>query len=249
MVKALNYGRLGNVFFQIACAIGYAEKNGLEFTVQNTTTSEFWNPIYLQHLINPRWNPALETIVVKEKHFHYEEIEFKKEWRDKNIILDGYWQSELYFNFCRNKILELFNIPYQLIPNICSIQCRFGDYLELRNKHILTSSDYLLRAMEIIKEKIGITKFKVFSDDLNYFRNNFGHLYNFEYSTNNGILEDLTEISCCHSNINSSSTFAWWSSWLNRNEEKVIITPQQWFTPNWDGADTKDIVPSNWIKI
>jgi len=45
MVKAMNYGRLGNVYWQVAVAISYALEHGLDFTVQDRTSHEFWKPI------------------------------------------------------------------------------------------------------------------------------------------------------------------------------------------------------------
>ena len=89
----------------------------------------------------------------------------------------------------------------------------------------------------------------IFFEMKNYFQNKFGHLYNFEYSTNSDIMQDFIEISCCHSNINSSSTFSFWGAYLNRNPEKIVITQEKWFQTGWDGADTKDIIPSTWIKL
>jgi hypothetical protein len=249
MVKAINYGRCGNVLFQIACCISYSIKHGLEFSVQNTSTHHIWNPIYLQHLVNPNWDESKERVLIQEKSFHYQPIEFKEEWRGKNIILDGYWQSPKFFDFCRDKILQLFNFPYYLIPEVCSVHARYGDYLTIEGKHIIMNEEYLLKAMALMKDKTGIVRYKVFSDDLPYFKKNLGHLYNFEYSENKNEIDDLVEMSCCHNSINSSSTFSWWSAWLNRNPDKVIITPEFWFQPGWDNAITDDLIPDTWIKL
>jgi hypothetical protein len=253
MVKCLTYGRAGNFYFQVAACIGYALKHGLEFTIPSHSTHEFWNPIYLQHLVNPRWNDRLERITIDEKQFCYDEIPFDESWRDKNIVLNGYWQSHRYFSGYEKEIIDLFGYPWHLEPDVCSIQARFGDYLTIPGKHIIMDIEYLGKAMDLVTRVKGITRFKVFSDDLKYFQNNFGGLYPFEYSTNRQIEEDLVEISCCHSNINSSSTFSWWSAFLNRNPDKMVVTPKDWFQPGWRDdhgvVDTKDVIPSLWFKI
>lgn len=253
MVKALTYGRAGNFYFQAAASIAYALRHGLDFSVNNKTSDAFWNPLYLQHLVNPQWNDELAFVKIKEPHFHYAPIPFEESWRGKNIILDGYWQSENYFKEYRREILDAFAYPWSLIEDTCSIHARFGDYLTIAGKHILINESYLRTAMNIIEDKTGITRFKVFSDDLKYFKANFGHIYNFEYSTNKGEVEDILEISCCHSHVNSSSTFSWWGAWLGRNEDKIIITQDKWFQDGWNEGQGEmnpiSIIPESWIKI
>ena len=254
MVSYRTAGRLGNALFMAGNCISYALKNGLEFSIPRTSTDAFWNPTAVTHLYNPNWNPYLETITVNEPHFHYAPIPFEEDWRNKNIILNGYYQSPMYLQGYRDKILELFNFPWELKADYCSIQARFGDYLTIRGKHVLITEQYLRDAIRMIKIEKNIHKFKVFSDDLGYFQKNFDHIYGFEYSTNKTIEEDLIEGSCCHSNINSSSTFAWWMAYLGRNEDKMVITPEKWFGEGWrDEYDrevqTHTIVPENWIKI
>lgn len=245
-------GRMGNFLFEAASSFGYAKRNNLEWSVPNWSTHPFWSPVYLQHLVHPNYDRR-EDVLINENGMQYQEIPFKENWRNQNIVLNGYWQTEKYFSEYRDEIIELFNYPYKIKEDTCSIQARFGDYLTVPNKHILVDEPYLRSSMAYIKNETGIKKFKVFSDDLNYFRNNLGHIYDFEYSVNGEIEQDLIEISCCHSNINSSSTFSWWAAWLNRNPDKIIITQSKWFQDGWkEGsilADTKDIIPNSWIKL
>lgn len=241
-------GRAGNFFFECATTLAYSIKHGLNFTVPLTTSNEFWSPIYVKHLQDHSFNPSLETIDLWENGHEYQDIPFEESWRDKNIVIRGYRQSAKYFEEYRDEILYLLDLPYELKP-ICSIHARYGDYLTIEGKHIIIDEEYIVKAMALIKEKTGLDRFKVFSDDLNLFKQRHGHLYDFEYSTNTNELSDLIEISCCHSQINSSSTFSWWGGWLNRNKEKVIITQEKWFQDGWMGLNTSDIVPSTWIKL
>lgn len=253
MVKALNYGRCGNVFFQVACAIGYAKKNGLDFSVQSTTNSDFWNPLYLQHLVNPAWDESKERIIIKEKNFHYDELEFNEDWRSKNIILDGYFQSFRYYQEYREEVLDAFNLHWELMPDVCAIHARYGDYLTIVGKHIIVDEEYILKAMKLVSEKTGITRFKVFSDDIPLFKQRHGDLFHFEYSTNTDIMADLIEASCCHSLIGSSSTFSYWIAELNRNPDKVKTVQSKWFVDGWteNGKpyNTYDLLDDKWIKL
>lgn len=199
------------------------------------------------------YNPHLRKIDIWEVGHEYQELEFREEWRDCNIIIGGYRQTEKYFKDYRSELLYLFDIPYEKVER-CSIHARFGDYLTVQKngkfKHVLVDDNYLTMAMALVTEKTGITSFKIFSDDIPLFKQRHGHLADFEYSTNNNEWDDLVEISCHAHQIGSSSTFSWWGAWLNRNPEKVIVTQQHWFHPDgWDGLETKDIIPEEWCKL
>lgn len=240
-------GRAGNFLFECANALAFSLKHNLDFTVPLVTSNEYWSPIYLNHLQNHSYNPNLESINIFEYSHEYNEIPYKQEYKNCNVIFNGYYQSEKYFKDYRDEILYLFKLPYEL-KEVCSIHARYGDYLTIEGKHIIINEQYLIKAMSLIKEKTGLSRFKVFSDDIEYFKSQLGHLHDFEYSGNTDEMSDLIEISCCHSNINSSSTFSWWGAWLNRNKEKVVITPEKWFQDGYH-LNTNDIIPSNFIKL
>lgn len=248
MVSFPAVGRLGNYYFECATALAYSLEHGLDFTTPSATTNEYWSPIYLKHLQKNDYDQYLPKIELFENVFTYTELPFEESWRDKNIIIHGYRQSYKYFEKYRNELLYLFGHPYEL-KNVCSIHARYGDYLEIKGKHIIINEDYLTRAMKYITDNTGLTKFKVFSDDLKTFKSRLGHLYDFEYSTNTNETDDLIEMSCCHSNIGSSSTFSWWAAWINKNPDKVIVTPIDWFQKDWRDGPTTDIIPPSWVKL
>lgn len=241
-------GRAGNFFFTCATSLAYSIRHDLDFTVPLSTSNEVWSPIYLKNLQDHSYNPHIESVDLFERGHEYNELPFDESYRNKNVILHGYFQSEKYFSEFRDEILYLFNLPYEFKP-VCSIHARYTDYLTITGKHIIIDEEYIVKAMKLMIDKTGLTRFKVFSDDLNLFKQRHGHLYDFEYSTNTDELADLIEISCCHSQINSSSTFSWWGAWLNRNKEKVVITQREWFQNGWMGLNTNDIIPDNWIKL
>lgn len=248
MISFRPYGRLGNFMFMMSNAVAQSLKNDEEFSVPYETTNGFWNPIYFPSLIHPSYTQGREDILVNESGHHYTPLEFSPDWKGKYVIYNGYFQSEKYFKEYRSELLYIFDLPYKLVEK-CSIHARFGDYLKIEGKHILIDEPYLMKAMALIKERTGLSVFKVFSDDIKYFKDNFGHIYDFEYSTNTDEMTDMIEISNCHSNINSSSTFSWWGAWLNQNPDKVVITQTEWFQKGWCGLITDDIIPSEWIKL
>lgn len=245
MVTFPAVGRMGNFLFEAATALSYSLKHGLDFSVPNTTTDNYWSPIYLKHLINPNFNPRLATIHLWENGHGYQELPFDESYRDKNIVVEGYRQSEMYFKHHRKEILYIFGLPYEMNPGVVSVHVRRGDYLKLAMKHPPVPKEWFEKAMTMFPGM----KFKFFSDDISWCAHTFGHRDDCSFSTNTNEVDDLIEMSCCEHNINSSSTFSWWAAWLNQNPDKKIITPELWFQPGWGGLETKDIVPDEWIKL
>lgn len=247
LVKPLTYGRMGNFLFQVATAIGYAATHKLEFTVPNVTSNPLSNPVYLPHLINPHWNSRLPFVTLEEQGHAFQELPFQEEWRgQRNVILDGYWQTEKYFLHCRQLVLDAFGYPWQCRQGFVSVHVRRGDYLRLRHKHPPVPAAWYNDAMDRFPDCF----FHFFSDDIQWCKDTFGGRPRVVFSRNqNDPEQDLIEMSQCEHHICSASTFSWWGAWLNRNPAKKIIIPKEWFVPGSTGLDTSDIVPSSWIKV
>lgn len=244
MVTFNNAGRFGNWYMEACTAIAYALKHGLDFSMPTGHGKDpYFNPVYCKHLCNPEYNPRLEEVRLWENGHHYQELPFEESWRDKNIIIEGYRQSEKYFKDYRNEILYLMNYPYEKNEYVC-VHVRRGDYLLLKDKHPYYGREWYLEAMRNFKGQ----KFKFFSDDIAWCRKEFSERADCEFSTNDHIERDFIEMQCCAHFINSSSTFSWAAAWHSQSEGKVIITPQKWFVDNYS-LDTKDIVPESWIKL
>jgi hypothetical protein len=72
--------------------------------------------------------------------------------------------------------------------------------------------------------------------------------YNFIYIEGETHYHDLYLMSMCKHNIICNSTFSWWGAYLNRNPDKIVITPKKWF---YDKITTyeDDINPPEWIRL
>jgi hypothetical protein len=239
MVSFSNAGRFGNWFMQAATAIAYSLRHGLDFSMPIQKNDPFWNPIYATHLRNPRYNHSIEEIHLWENGHEYQELPFNEEWRDKNIIVEGYRQSEKYFKDFRTEILYLLGFPYEMKKGYVSVHVRRGDYLTLKEKHPYIGKEWYEQAMVLFDGY----KFKFFSDEIAWCIQEFGGREDCEFSSNSDIEADFIEMQNCEHNICSASTFAWASMWCNRNENKRVIFPQKWFTDGWCELNTKDIVP------
>ena len=53
----------------------------------------------------------------------------------------------------------------------------------------------------------------------------------------------------CKYFIIPNSTFGWWAAWLSDYDNKIVITPEQWFTDPLLQTQTQDLRPESWIKI
>lgn len=235
MVTAKLYGRLGNQLFQKAAAIGYGIKHGVKYSTSG------------QHLRN-------RIDIIERKH-NYQELPFEPFWEHQNVLLDGYWQSESYFSHCKDQILKEFGFNWQHRPGWCSIHVRRGDYLKYPDKHPVVTASYLNKAINYIISK-GITQFIFFSDDIPWCRSyvqigEWNTHVTIRYSEGLSEKEDLELMSSCEHNIISNSTFSWWGAWLNRNPNKIVISPSKdnWFGPGNAHLDTTDLIPDYWIQI
>lgn len=240
-------GRLCNNIFQVMAMIGYAKKYNVPWFLprqyHHKDIFRFGLPLmrgpkrYKQH--NELWNEDTA----------YQEIPFYPQ----GVELHGFFQSEKYFSNAKDEIHEAFhtiNNSLMLTDNlsgVCSIHVRRGDYLEYPTRFCVPSIEYLGNAIDIIKSK-GVHNFKVFSDDIKWCMENFKFSGNFEYSQNQDPKYDLQEMAHCEHNIICASTFGWIPAWLNKNENKTVIAPKQWFGPDTKLTD-KDIIPETWIKI
>lgn len=237
-------GRRGNGHFQAAATIALALRNGAEFSMPTVTSSDHWSPLILPHLVHPNYQYGQTNIIIEEKQFHYEPIEYKKEWNSQNVLLKGYYQSEKHFIDFKDEVIKLFNYPWQLNYGFVSVHIRRTDFIELAMKHPVVLDEWYIEAMAMFPNK----KFIFYSDDIEYCKKTFGHR-NDCYFAEDSIDQDFIDMSCCENNILSASTFAWWAGYLNKNPNKKIVLPSRWFTENWDGADVKDLIPESWIKL
>lgn len=240
----LTYGRMGNFLFQASAAAGYAWRHGMKFTLPSTTKNARNNPIYLQHLALKGLTPGLQTVRLVEDAFTYNALPFQEHWRDRNILLDGYWQSEKYFKEFRAEILQAFGFKWEHWQGFVSVHVRRTDYLKLTQKHPPVSKEW----MEAMMAKFEGKHFIFFSDDIPWCKEAFGARRDCSFSEGKTEEQDLTQMSWCESHICSASTFSWWGAWLNQFHHKRVILPKEWFVKWHGGLDTSDIVPPEWER-
>lgn len=246
MVTTKLIGRLGNQLFQMANTIAYAKRHSLPYWIPNQTIDpRVWKIYYTNLPQEPE--QFYKYQLYRELGHDYHEIPYMKD-----VLFEGYWQSEKYFQDERQEILTCFSIPWKPLPGFVSVHVRRGDYLQYADKHPPVTIEYLTDAIMTFRQ-YGYKSFLVCSDDIKWCKKNLSHLKHegiaFTYSENRTEIEDLSMMSCCEHNIISNSSFSWWSAWLNMNENKTVIAPKIWFGPGNAHLNIKDLLPEKWITI
>jgi hypothetical protein len=251
-------GGLGNMMFQIATAHSVAIRDNKEM-ICDIRDMQIPHKPYTFYTNNILRNVKFSNDLINLNHmgeggFHYTPIPKI----DGNVKLVGHFQSEKYFTNYKTEILKLFEIDdttknyllekYGVIINqdTCSIHIRRGDYLGLPTHHPTQSIDYYKNAIQIVGEK---KHFLVFSDDIEWCKENFNFLNNKTFISDNKDYEDLYLMSLCKNNIIANSTFSWWGAWLNNNENKKVIIPSKWFGVYNSHLNTNDLYCDKWIKL
>jgi hypothetical protein len=264
MVTCSLQGGIGNLLFEIAATISYGLDNNHDvlFDIDNHKIGLQGNNAikYKDNIFSKLNNNVLKTdIDYNEPYFHYKEINIKSD-KNKVLCLNGYFQSEKYFINNKDVIIDTFspnNEEKIFLENILnnyrnngkelvSLHIRRGDYLKFPTIHPFIGLNYINKSISLFDDY----NILVFSDDIKWCKDNI-QKENVFYLNNDIKLEDYQELwlmSLCDHNIISNSSFSWWGSYLNKNENKIVVAPKIWFGK--DGPkDTDDIVPERCVKI
>ncbi|MEJ0081048.1 MAG: alpha-1,2-fucosyltransferase [Puia sp.] len=185
------------------------------------------------------------------------------------VLLDGYWQSEMYFKPFEKTIREDFtfrsidgsdhNFPLLAEIQDCesvSVHVRRGDYYKYGNQNMfqgICDKPYFQKAISWFLVNKRKPKFFFFSEDPEWIFDNLkSELINMTVVSGNlgdSSWKDMFLMSKCKHQILSNSSFSWWSAWLNKNGEKSVIAPIKWFNTEDPLYEPNDIVPAHWIRL
>lgn len=203
--------------------------------------------------------------VFKEKLFNFDSSIF---YINPPIYLDGYFQSEKYFENIVPIIREEFtfknplSIDYQLIKddivnsNSVCVHIRRQDYVynPIHTNFLgFIGEEYYQKAIHKIITLVVKPKFFIFSDDIDWCISNLkiNQLLTFCKigQENEDVENTLKLMSLCKNFVISNSTFAWWAAWLASNQHKIVISPQNWFKDLNYNQQSQDLIPQNWLRI
>ena len=242
---------IGNQLFCVSTALGCSyDNNAVAYfpQIQSDKYIKKYKDIFYRNL-----NVGEEQLYFDNTHMEnkFSHDEIKAQGRMTKI--SGYFQSHKYFSNHREKILLDLNIKnlktivkqkYGDHSDYVSVHVRRGDYLHLSEYHYNLEIDYYKKAISKFDKD---SKYLIFSNDIDWCKNNFHFLENVEFSNTEDDWEDIILMSTCRDNIIANSSFSWWGAWLNENKNKIVIAPKKWFGPKYAHKNTKDLLPEDWI--
>jgi hypothetical protein len=284
-------GGLGNQLFQIATTLAYAIRNRITpmFPFSETLTTGMERPTYWDSLLkhmrkftvaeNPQYNnqTLFQLLKYHEPEFRYRLLPPQNHLENRMLV--GYFQSYLYFDDVKHKILDIMGInqqraqikqdyaelltysPTNKFPDIISVHFRMGDYKTKQDYHPILPYEYYDRAFQTFSpaflEKMRVLYFCEEED-----REAADHImerlqdkyYLQEIERMDHTIPDWKQMlimSCCRINIIANSSFSWWAAYINDHPLKTVIYPSMWFGPKLQHMDASDMCPKNddWIKI
>lgn len=182
----------------------------------------------------------------------------------KSAYLDGYWQSEKYFSDIRGVLLKEFDLKEPFGPvgqafaddiahaetPIC-IHIRRGDFANnptISKFHGTCSLEYYHKAVAIIMARVQNPSFFVFSDDIEWAKQNFKLDASVKYVGQGADKnhEDIALMRLCRHFVLSNSTFGWWAAWLCNEPDKIVVAPDKWANKP---LSIVDLIPPSWILL
>ncbi len=161
-----------------------------------------------------------------------------------NYYFEGYWPLKIpfkkYINF--NDVFDIDRIPEnnksienQILSykeNSVAVHIRCGDYNNLFDLGNVATKAYYNNAITYILNNLPDAYFFIFSNDINWARNNLQIKKNvFFVEANNdkeGAVWDLYLMSKCSNFIISNSSFSLWAQFFCNNVNKIVLTPEYW---------------------
>lgn len=219
------------------------------------------SPLIRKLVAREAFRPLRHPRLIVEPYFSY--------WpaiRDvpDDCYLMGYWQSEKYFEDCAEQIRHdlKFSLPLtsrneELAEKLCvgnavSLHVRRGDYVSnwrANATHGLCSLDYYRDTVQYIAERVMNPHFYIFSDDVEWVRDNLKLEFAHDYVNHNHGQEsfnDMRLMSLCKHNIIANSSFSWWGAWLNASADKIVAAPKRWFAKE---INSQDLIPPGWVRL
>ena len=252
--------RFSDVYIDISDMVHYKVHYGSEM-------NEVFNLPQIEFRMNQPLKKVIEflffkTILERKQNGALKPYECTYIW--PLIYFKGFYQSEKYFEEVKEDVRKLFTfdlkkanvkslqVMQQILyeDNSVSLHVRRGDYLNLKHWDSIgcvCQLPYYRNALLKIKSMVSEPVFYVFSDDIEWVKQNLDLDNAIYVDWNNGrdSWQDMMLMSCCRNHIICNSTFSWWGAWLNPHDDKIVIAPEQWSK----NIESNTVVPQSWIKV
>lgn len=181
--------------------------------------------------------------------------------KTKNIFIKGYFENRQYYVGLEKKLKkELSSNASKSYANDyfkrtkqCNLVCfsirvwnEISNDKDLLRSRDICTRDYYQQAMNTMKKIVDKPVFVVFSNDIEWVKNNVDFGNNSVLFEPQGLNVDqkIALMTYCRHYIISPSTFSWWAQYLGKKEGSIIVSPNKWY------SDKKDeLLENDWIKI
>lgn len=256
-------GRLGNQMFAIAAAMSIAIDNdaNLYIPLLGYDHVSQMKPIYRKTDIptnskkilwrfNSEKPPGKVTEVRKQTKGSLLSFPIKF---TNGMYLDAHLWSEKFFKHNADKILPMFDPSEEILSYLHANYAEIINHPQSVGVHVRTLKGeeaagkrrplYGLKFLSSAIEHFSRDSlFVVFSDDISWCKKEFEGLRdNMIFMENEPYYHDFYLMSLCKHNILSNSTFSWWAAYLNKNTEKKVVAPKDFFWPSY--KNNKGLTP------
>lgn len=277
MITCKFIGELGNNLFQLATLLSLKQKFGYEYCIPNYRI--YWNDGInnkLEFTDLFEYNFLYDNINVTE-YIHNDRLNinhpnFTHKYSNittlnDNTCIVGYFQSDRYFSDISNELKNnFFKYKSTLINNI---KLKYGSLSNTAILHVRRGRDrltgciyaksfnqfepsYYEKSVQYLKTNYTIDNTLVISDHIDWCKDNI-KIKDVTFIENQSNIEDLVLYSLCKYNVLGNSTFSWWASWLNQNDDvvKISFPSQNYFVENspLSKIDVSDMYIGNYIIL
>lgn len=224
------------------------ENLGFHAPVRNFHTVELTKKY---NFLNPFHNIAdyRKTEIVDNEAFQTRKKVYSIGWGNFNEVKEILPDLRHYFspNFEFTPELKR-NIQLIGERNSVAVHVRRTDYVHPKTGNRfngICTPEYYKNAIHKINGEIDSPFFIIFSDDIEYVRNNL-KIENCIYMNGNPGYVDFYLMSICKHFILANSTFSFWAAILNGSEQKVVCVPEYWYN---NPMETEIFIPDEWLRI
>lgn len=181
----------------------------------------------------------------------------------KNVYVDGYFQSEKFFEPIKNEIKETFLLKEETdncgYPNIDKIRERNTICISAKVQHNVGNKmydvcdmDYYAKAINYMTEHVDNPLFFICSDDVEYVKENLIDTSKYDVVCQDSkypVHISLAVMALCKHFIIGNTSFGWWAQYLSEHEDKIVVAPSKWYGAEIPQEIYKVIYQDNWTLI
>ena len=235
-----------------------AGKSDVPFEFRQPHRSPLARKVFAYLPLSPLRRNASGPHVVREMGFAFDEGVTRS---SGDVYLVGFWQSAQYFE----DVAEVIRSDLALSPQragvgatlaselhqegTVSVHVRRGDYVDYALMSPCSTA-YYERALEELGAHATLSKVYVFSDDIEWARQELRFATPTVFMSEADAGSDIADfflMSQCQHHVIANSSFSWWAAWLGRHADGHVVAPSHWF--NDATMDTRDLRPKDWLVL